>query len=88
MTSSERRWKRGEKARGVEKAKGEGGEEDCSFLSFLFVVALVHAVLLLFESAARPFVVPVLPFVSPARNETPCLWLSVTQWASQIKPSV
>lgn len=75
------------------KRKDEEGEKKIApslpflFFSFLFVVALVQrAGLPTLRSAARPFVVPVLPFVSPARNETPCLWLSVTQWASQIKP--
>lgn len=86
------RRKRGGEARGM-KRKDEEGEKKIApslpflFFSFLFVVALVQrAGLPTLRSAARPFVVPVLPFVSPARNETPCLWLSVTQWASQIKP--
>lgn len=36
------------------------------------------------RSTARLFVVPVLPFVSPARNGTPCLRSCVTQYPSQI----
>ena len=76
-----------EKARGREKRwkRNREQEEDRSFFplpfhSFLFsccfvvlLVALVHAVSRTLRSAARPFVVPALPFVSPATNETPCL---------------
>lgn len=78
----------------MEKMKGKKGEEggkkiapslSSPFFSFLFSSSRWSNALLflLFDPPPRPFVVPVLPFVSPARNETPCLWLNVTQWASR-----